>query len=655
MARFPRRATALCSLLLFVGCGGTKPPAQSPVDTSQAKPTGSAVEAAPDLSPVAAPADLFLVGRFKDPGAAIDTISNWAGLPVSWRQLIAKHQPEASRIVAFDAPVDIAAALNPKGMGQLPTPFAVVSVGLNSLDEAVSFARKQGEDVHEMSSGVYRVGDGSHPSCAVAAAVGKVPARLVCGRRRDDVDALLPYVTRGMPSEDLGQNDLHIELRAEPFRRQYANQLRDVNTVLPAFLLKEFSIDNPSFNRAMADGIHGLGDEFLALVEDLDAIKVDARIDKAKQEAVATGAIKFRGDSSWTVHTLLDTAKRAGPPPDMFWKLPKDVGSAGFGVSYNPDRYKDISRTAQEMADGLMSYEKVPRRVRDEAVDAIGQVFKLKGAYVYARGDVSIPASKDANRKRDRAISGLGWNVIGIDTKPAELKKLLSSLATVYNDGQLKKLLDKHTSKHKKDLPTLKVHAARGAGIAPGSTAYDLVLPGSMFEAHHYSFGAAQKPKKKAAKPKTPKPVTVSIVLMPEGDQSWIGISADTKELYARLAQIHKGKDTLASRDGLAELKSARAITGGFVTLAGFTHSMRSDLSRTLGPGFTKSLDKVFDALPHHGETPVPYTFMVTQDGGTALTWSISAPKAVVADLGALVPAVIALKSQMGGGMMRMP
>lgn len=650
MARFLRRATALSSLLLFVGCGGSKLPAQTPVDTSQGNAkVAQGQTAPPDLSPVAAPKDLFMLGRFKDPGAAVDTISNWAGLPMDWRKLIAHRQPGVARVVAMDAPVDVAAALDAKSGGELPQPFAVITVGLNSLDDALAFARKQGEDVREMSRGVYRVGNGGDVSCAVAASVGKVPARLVCGNRSKDVDALLPYATRGLPNVEMGQNDLHIELRAEPFRRRYAHQLREMKTLAAPFVLKELSLDSPSFDRALADGVHALGDEFIALVEDLDSIDIDATLDKSKQELVATGAVKFRGDSSWTVHTLLDSAKRAGPPPDMFWKLPKDVGSAGYGVSPDPKRYQDISRTAQELADGLMSHEQVPRRVRDEAEDAIGQLFKLDGAHVFARGPVPIPDKKSSsNRKRNSVISSVGWNVIGFDAKPAKLKKMLSTLARVYNDRQLKKLLDKHLGKDKKNLPKLRVHAARARGIARGSMAYDIVLPGSLFE-HHYYLGGA----KKKAKPKTPKALTLSLVLMPEGDQTWIGLSADSKELYKRLAQIHQGKDTLASRDGLALLKSSKATSGGFMSLAGFTNGMRGDLRAALGPGFAKSLEKIFNSLPNHGETPIPYTFMVTQDGGVSLTWSMHAPKAVVADLGALVPAVIALKTQMGGAMMR--
>jgi len=654
MARFPRCATALSSLVLFVGCGGGTLPAQAPIDTSQGSAKTAKTEAAPpDLSPVAAPRDLFLVGRFKDPGAAADTISNWAGMPMDWRKLVARRQPGLSRIVAVDAPVDVAAALDPTGVGRLPQPFVVLTVGLNSLDEAIAFARKQGEDVHEMSRGVYRVGDGGDFSCAVAASVGKVPARLVCGDRRQDVDALLPYATRGLPNADLGKNDLHIELRAEPFRRHYARQLREMKTLAVPFVLKELSLDSPSFDRALADGVHGLGDEFIALVEDLDRIDIDGRLDKQKQQIVATGSVKFRGGSSWTVHTMQDSAKRAGPPPDMFWKLPKDVASAGYGVSPNPARYQDIARTAEELADGLMSHEQVPRRARDEAVDAIEQLFKLDGAHVFARGAVPVPDGKRIESlRRNRVISTVGWNVIGFDTKPAKLKKLLSTLSKVYNDRQLKKLLEKQLGKDKKKLPRLRVHAARARGIAPGSTAYDIVLPGSLFEHHHY-YGAQ---KKKAARKKAPKSLTVTLVLMPEGNQTWLGLSADSKVLYKKLAEIHGGKDTLASREGLAQLKSSKAISGGFMTLAGFTNSMRSDLRAALGRGFAKALEKVFNALPNHGETPIPYTLMVGQNGGVSLDWSVSAPKAVIGDIGALVPAVIALKSQMGhGARMRRP
>ncbi len=55
--------------------------------------------------------------------------------------------------------------------------------------------------------------------------------------------------------------------------------------------------------------------------------------------------------------------------------------------------------------------------------------------------------------------------------------------------------------------------------------------------------------------------------------------------------------------------------------------------------GADSDAGKVVNALPHHGETPIPY-FSDTSTTGPDNTLTFSVPRAAVEDIGALVPVV---------------
>ncbi len=80
--------------------------------------------------------------------------------------------------------------------------------------------REMGANVDRISPGVYQVSEGEEePHCAVAAARGQAPARVVCGPKFESVERLLPYATRGLPEAPASANDLEIEFNPEPIQR----------------------------------------------------------------------------------------------------------------------------------------------------------------------------------------------------------------------------------------------------------------------------------------------------------------------------------------------------------------------------------------------------------------------------------------------------
>ncbi len=635
MTMLHRRALALVSLFAVAGCGG----GATPPPTSPAKPSGPMVmpadhvggNAPADLSPVAAPAELFAVGRLKNPGALVDRGLGWAGLPIDWRNMLQKKSPEMARVLAPSVPIDFAMALDPTSPDDKPTPMFVISVPLNSLDGALDVSRQHGWSVRMIKPGVYRVTN-DDDDCAVAAAVGPAPARLVCGDKSDHVDALLPYVTRGLPTETFADSDLHMEFRAGPFQKRYAHQLRRLKMLAVPFVLNKLQLDSPTFDRALADAVHGVADETLALAEDLDQLSVDAWMRDNPQVIDAQASLRFKGDSSWTVHTLLDSQSRAGAAPESFWRLPGDASTASFGVAPNPKRYAEIRRTLSELLDGYLTHAKVARRTRDQLVDVVDQVFSVEGASVIAHGGVpsalkDIEHASRADRRRDAIRTGLGWYLVGIDEKPDRYRKLLGGLARVYNDPAVQKTLKEVDSKA---LPKLATRGARGAGLAPGSTAYVLTIPAKLFEGYTFEEpGAKKKPKKPEAQP-----LSVVVIVMADGNRTWIGLSADESVIASKLAEVRKTNDphSLASREGLGQLKTGKFVSGGFFSLASFADSGAAVRALHIDAA------KLLASVPHHGQTPVIYTMSVGQQGGVSLNYSVRVPRAVVEDIAAAAP-----------------
>jgi hypothetical protein len=627
------KAMAWSALVLAIGCGGSAAPPKT-VDVSDQSGEGVGPEERADLTPVPAPAELFVVGRLSNPARVLDTVGSWTKLPFDWRQLLAKEEPGVDRVVYLDAPLEFAVALGTQGSGQFPKPLAVVSVGLTSLQSALDFARGKGQAVRHVRAGVYRVGGAGDESCAIAASVGKAPARLVCGERSEDVDQLLPYVTRGLPNEQLGAADLHIELRLEPIRRKYASELRQLRAYAP-FAVRELSIDNARFDRALKDAAHALAEELTFLAEDLDTISLDGTLSGDRIDTVWRA--RFRGTQSWSAQMLADAGTRAAGPSPTFWKLPADSDSASYNVGVDPKRYERIGRTLAELLDGWLEHEQFPRRIRDDLADLTEELFKIQAASVYASGALAWegdPAS-ELEVARQTARASLGWHIAAIEEKPDRYKKSLAKLARSYNDAALRKELQKRLGVEPKDLPKLTTRAGRG--LPAGSVVYELAVPLSMFDLYN----VGDPPPPAGAKAPPAKPIPFVLILVPQGDTTWLGVSADEKVLTQKLSLAMKGPadKSLASRGGLTELSSMRAVTGGFLSLASFMSGARA------WPLMVKGEDpnRVISAMPNKGQTPLLMSVTARPEGkGLLVDMNLQLPRAFVEDIAAAVPAIAA-------------
>jgi len=627
-------SVSLTALVLgaLPACGGAPKQEALAVPAVAAAPVVK--EEPPDLTPVAAPADLIALGRFRTPKTALETVSAWASFPFKLHDLLPSEMHDLETVIAWDAPLELAVALDPDGEGKVPEPLTVASIGLNSLDGALSVARAHGQPVKALRSGVYRVGDADGISCVAALALGTTPARLVCGHRSRDVDGLLGYATRGLPNEVLPSRDFQVELRLAPVKKKYAAEIGSAR-MMGGFLLRQAQLDNPRFDRALADTAYGLIDESLAFLGDLDKLRLEATIDPTKNQVDARLDMKFAGQKSWLVQAQLETLPLATPAPDLFWQLPADSTSAGYSVGWKPGRLKPLGHALGELLDAYLDAQKAPAKLREQASKSIELAFDQNTKQVRAQGDLpDVP--KDALLAADYRM--FGWQLAGIDGEPKQLLASLDAFSATLNNRDLSKVLkerisgffDPHAKSLEEYLPKVSSHAVTVKGFKAGAKAYRVDMPRALFEklAKNELTTEGGKPGKEA------KSVPVAMVVAYDGQRTWLGVSPDEKALIGRLEALKDPKAAvLSSRAGLDELKAKPRIAGGFLTLTRFAGQLTALGTRP------DDVQRLLAALPHHGETPMIMSYDLSAQGPD-LSVNLTVPRAAIEDLGALVPAV---------------
>jgi len=624
---FNMLSLALPALLL--GCGGPPAPA-APASAAPVVAAAPLVKEDPaDLSPVAAPPELIGLLRFKKPQTAIETVAAWANFPYKLRDVLPSEFKGLESVVAWDAPLEAALALDTQGDGKLPEPLAVFSIGLTSLEGALDFVRSKGQSVRKQRAGVYRIGDAEDVSCAAGLALGSAPARLVCGHRLRDVEGMFDYATRGLPNEPLPNVDFQLELRLEPIKKKYQAELGSAR-MLAGVLLREIQVDNPRFDRALSDVGYSLVDEATAFVHDLTKLRIDSRLDSAKNLVDVRVDFKFADRKSWLVQASAETLSMVEPAPELFWQMPADSTAASFGVGWKPGRLKPIGHTLAELVEGYLESAKVSAALRNQAAKSVELLFEQNTKQVRAQGELRDLPSDPLLSAGYRVF---GWQVAALEGDSKSLTSLFDGVWATLGSRELSQLLK---TRFKLDAALLPKGSSRGVqvrGFKAGAKAYRLDISRELFE----KYAKGQLKLEPAVKGKAlAKSVPLSMIIAFDGERTWIGVSPDEKALIKRLESLKDpAAPVLRTRPGLEALKSTPRAAGGFLTLARFAGQLGA-----LGAGAAEA-PKLFAALPHHGETPVLVSYDLSSNG-PEIGATITLPRAAVEDLGALVP-VLAL------------
>lgn len=640
------------ALSLLAACGGSAPPPAAPAPATPPKPPATLAAPAPDLTEVPEPNDLVALVRWKNPDASVATVVGWAGLHASLKDAVADLLPDPrfAGVVATSAPVDAAVALDPSAPDTDPQPFAAVSIGLRSLDEAKKAAESRGS-VSEVRPGVYRVVERRHHrhgkvSCVIAASVGEAPARLVCGDRDRDVDALAPYLTRTLPKAQLAPSDLHGEVRFVPVEKRYGQLLRQSLKLGADFVPGQLQIGQPTFDRALTDAVQGLVEEITSLTTDLDTLTFDVGLDPS----VAKGslALKFRDRQSWTVGTLLDSGNRAAAAPPSFWRLPADSSFASFGRGADPKRFAAIRHSLSTLLDGWLAHEGVAPADRQAMTELLSDKYGVDAPSVAATGPLnaaeraSLLDAKGGGHPTQmtrQALASFGWEVLGIEEPSEKWSGAVKNLAAAYNRPGVQKMLKKELSGLELDtaLPSVKVVTAP-KGLPAGSVELDMAfVPDAIEAAGAADFDAhgRRKAKAKVAGPA----VHVYFEMMPDAGRTWFAFGGQRDALVSHLIAVKAGapdSGTIAGRAGLEPLKNGAFASAGFTTVGALLRSFGSGASRTmleLGGGPSVDFERLLNGIPHHGETPILIEYGIQASGqGATLSSSLEVPKGSIED-----------------------
>ncbi len=619
ITRFVGAACALLSTLS--GCGGSKPePVAVPAAQPPAAPAPAPIVA---LEPATAPPGLFAIGRITDASKLADTAILWSGLPTNWRDLLTKEVPGFDRIAALGAPIDFAAALDPAS--EAPRVFRAFAFGVGSVDAAASFFRGQGYHV-AADSGGYRIENGTL-ACLDVPALGASPARVVCSDEADGVNALAPYMARGLPSESFGASEVHIHVLAAPFRKRYSTQLMLLRTMGVSVALRELSLDYPKFDRALSDVLYPLADELIALGADIDRLDLDMTLTPNSDALDTNFVFALDGQQSFTGQALARSAGKGGPAPDIFWRLPGDATGATYSAYSDGARLRGIASSLRALLVGWLDYE----QLSDVRQAALGQAFEdmltLDAHSAYATLPI-LPSNvtgstSPADRMRQTIQASLSGGLFIVDRNGDRFTRFASELVKSLDDKGFRAHLVKSKLVRAEQIPTARERGPRLAkGLPSGTKVFEFTLPGDAF-GETDALEAPSKGKKRAAA----QPLSVFFVAVPDGSSTWFGYSTDEKAIEDRLAGLRAGTASrLDKRDGLASLRSDTALTAGFSTLEA--------LSASLAAAGDFGMD-AFSHLPHHGETPM--LWHTTSDArGPRATWTGRIPKEVVQDAVAL-------------------
>lgn len=672
--------------LVAAGCSSAPPPDPKPAPTPTQPPPPP--PPAIDLSPVAEPAGLVATVRGKSLSSLVDgwvSCTKMASSDVQKGVDLAIHElakdmfgrarrEKVAAVFAQGQPIDFVGVADVKNRKD-PTRW-VFSFGVTALDAAKAAFEETGE-LSEKSPGVWVIPSGERrgPHCALFASAGPTPGRVVCSDEQRDVLDFGPYMARTLPLKQLGGGDLHGEFDLKGIETHAGKELRDLLDLHPS-VASEVKSGEAALDKAVAVSVKAVAGELGALLGDLDKLSLDASLDPT---ACGSGGVSLslRDTKSWTAQVLAERPERARAAPPMFWRLPKDAATGSWAVGGDPALQAPVVKGLKELIDGALGFAKVgsaaDRKAVTDLLDVnLGKDVVTVGGYGGAgagaagfatfltmRQDGAAPRDQKAMQKEvdDLVRQFLPWMVSGVDKKSDPIVKWTKDLAGAWNrkpfQDALKNLLAKGRGELK--VPTLKVVPAP-AQLGKGATALEVKI---TWEAPEPSSIAPAPPPpapgKKAAPPKPAakaKPITLTatvwLMVMPDGEETWVGFGTDKDEIVKHLLVAKSGGDaskTLASRAELAPLKTKKALYAGFYTAETYVSLAKTAAAEMKKHGQASDAKMIEDAiarLPHKGATP---GFLHTEFDPATKRYSLKldVQRGTFEDIGALVNHMITI------------
>jgi hypothetical protein len=668
-SRFLARSVTGLALVL-TACGGAgAPPSASPAPSSA--PSAEVAPPPADVSAVPEPSNLILTGRLK-PAAILNAAKSLTGLPMPGsRQVTELITGEAvGDLVDLDQPIDFAVAIMGKGM-HIKESVAVSAAMKDPVRAKAAFLEHfklvPADNGSLIIQGLGRGhasdtpdddedddDEGSARACKLAPAYGQggqASTRLVCGFDSEALTSLGPYLTRTL-TRTTPPSEGHIEYTMAPLKSLIGDQR--------AFLMMMASA---AMSSGSGEGVRALvsatiGD-LLDLANDLDKVAIDLQLGDAS--ATLTTAVTFASTKSHLAQLAMSHPERTDVPPAAFWQLPSDAHVAVFHRGIDPGEFSAGRNLVLGALGGKLQTIGVSDADRKALTDALRDLVTGSPA-VYGSGiDLQMLRGTIA-RDRDTRFRGtpkekmeahlavaralVGWHLIGVQEPPAKMAKAAKDLAAAWSRPSLARALkakDKNAL-----LPSLRLTGVpKGATLPKDTLHLELDVFPVRDEAdvppppppppplHGGPPLHAPRPAPPAAKV-PPMPVTVHILLVPDGDRTWIAMGGDASALAAKAASVLTGADPngqLGHRAGLDAVHSAKIGSGGFFEIEGLS-AFAGEMGALIGDdlrGAEGDLDAL-SRMPHGGTTPIPFAITAQSSPGPLMT-TVTVPKAAIEDL----------------------
>ncbi len=675
-----RRAfSALALTAAVIGCTPTTTtngPSTGPTAVATTGGGGQVAGTALDMSPVPAPKSLILLVRGTNPKKTLDTVQRLVSIPIKLETLLNEATEGASAHIDLGESFDVALALDPSTRDiDDPKFFIAFSVPLaQEFKPLLDMLVKEGQEVEQLGPELWRVREKSSKglTCEVLAPKGRAP-RLVCGEGESSYRELGPWLARTLPTSPKPAQDLWFRADFGPVRDVLVPKLK-------AEIDKELGDARKDLARAgvadpeLLDVPSVVAKELTLSLEELDRLEGGLELDGTKVQLKLSGELSFRGNQSWVTKVLTDGAGKPAPPPEMFWRLPKDADSALFGRSADPALFAGVRRVAKKgMSVGLDVLQRESDGVlKDPDKQAFLAVLEAwpssKGVWVSASGTLAplgggfpaggkpetfTPAHAIVEAKnKGRAL--LGWSIIGAEGNPEDLVSFFVKTNDAYGrivrivkselDERAKKApasLKEHYRKERAELDALlpKTKVVRNPpGYPKGSAVIEIDISFSSEDVWTLTHPGSWDSRSEHPKGRTVRgslPMRIAIVPDEPGKYLW-GYSGDPDVLKQKMAVAAKGASldaTLASRKDLERLK--RPMQGGGFLSYGRTFENFAKMDPN--DRDMKELVTILQMLPNKGSAPV-FFFGGGRGGSTpSISAEVVLDKPWVEDISALV------------------
>jgi hypothetical protein len=510
---------------------------------------------APTPLPVAAPPGLLLEAKSRPLGATAKELGKLMGLPVEL--LLGALGPGVLRADAGLGAVVLVSDRSSDGLvPPLSAAFSVPVTDAGAFSQALE--RDKGRWRPKGVGFVLRQGPLEGLFCKAVVALGDAATRAVCGPSEEDVGEVAPYLTRGLPSVDLGPGDLRVRIKFAPLKPRLSSPLDEMKQQQSDLLSGGGALLlGGLIDVSLVTAPGAVVDEASRFIEAQESATFGVQVDGGARVIDLSGTWSFspRGDS-WLVRLATSRAER-GPAPEVFWRLPRESEVALFGRGVDGEMQDEPRRVVRKATRALLSrlgLTDAELKPLDEALASL------------PRGDT--PWAMGAGGQGQQA-----WWVLGSEGDAAlfpawlrrsgrALKQLVAlgkrSGGQAWKDAAAGLRVEESPAGFPAGSVLIEASASLPSGMVPG------LLPWGAGGA-----GGGDRPERWV------------LVATPEGKgRSWLGVASERAPLKARLRQVTaRGavKELLGAEEGLGALRSGKSGFGGRL-LAG--NALRQALAR---------------------------------------------------------------------------